>query len=419
MALLFCMAPLQQVAAETTSPLSSTPSASIGTIGALPVAPGVTDYWDGADRAHDAAFFGEHYAVIVGLFETYEHKGISYPRKNLVVIDLLTGLPTSVAPNVDGEILTVQLAPTGTEAYIGGKFRFVDGVKRNYAAKIDLQTGALLPWNPNPNKVVYDIATIGNRVLLGGMFTKVGGTSRSVLASVNNSSGKLSSWLKLKITGAASAESKLVFNVVVSPDEKTILVTGNFLNVNGKKHRRVFLVQIKSGKPKLAAWKSKLTEHPCSKDKGHEELGAIFDATGDNFYLVTTGRDYTGSNCDATSKWNARKLTSTKAKPIWINFTGGDTLSGVAVIGNSVFVAGHQRNCALNAGRPFVLEERPGLCEIDATTGALKTWNPTTSRQRSMHVRLVVTPQGMLYVGDADRIGGQQRNNLALFPYAQ
>lgn len=415
---LLCLTPATDVAAAS-SPLSETPSSTIGTIGVLPVAPGVTDYWDGADRAHGAALFGGHYAIIVGYFTTYEHKGVSYARNNIVIIDLQTGLPTNVTPSTDGEILTVQIAPSGNEAYIGGRFRNVNNTKRNYAAKINLETGALLDWNPNLNNVVYDIATIGDRVLIGGAFTTVGGTSREVLASVNDTTGKLTKWLKLNITGHASASPKLVFNIIVSPDNKAILVTGNFYKVNGNKHHRVFLIKVTSDGPKLAAWKTTYTEKACATTKAYEELGATFDATGDNFYLATTGGDYKGSDCDATSKWDARKLGNTNAKPVWINYTDRDSLSGIAVIGNSVFVAGHQKACALEAGRPFVTEARPGLCELNATTGALMPWNPTTSRQRSMHVRLIVTPQGMLYVGDANRIGGQLRNDLALFPYAQ
>lgn len=78
--------------------------------------------------------------------------------------------------------------------YLVGNFININGVARNYAARVD-QSGSVLSWNPNPNGIVYKILKDGTNLYLGGAFTTVGGTTRNYAAKVNDSTGALdSSW---------------------------------------------------------------------------------------------------------------------------------------------------------------------------------------------------------------------------------
>ncbi len=83
----------------------------------------------------------------------------------------------------------------GNTAYIGGSFTSLTpagggaAVTRNHAAAIDMTTGAILPWNPNPNGVVYTMLVNGSNVYLGGSFTTVGGATHKNLAEVNATTG--------------------------------------------------------------------------------------------------------------------------------------------------------------------------------------------------------------------------------------
>jgi hypothetical protein len=135
-------------------------------------------------------------------------------------------------------------------------------------------------------------------------------------------------------------------------------------------------------------------------------------------YIASTGRDFKGSDCDAASRWNTTttNLNTSNVQPTWINFTDNDSLSAVVVYQGSAYLAGHQKGCAAQAGRPFTIVASPGMCRLDAKTGAYLPGAPTTSRQRSLHVRMYVTPQGLLYVGDVNKFNGKQRNDIALFP---
>ena len=83
----------------------------------------------------------------------------------------------------------------GNTAYIGGQFTSITpagggaAVTRNHAAAIDMTTGAVLPWNPNVNGVVYTMLANGSNVYIGGSFTTVGGATHKNLAEVNATSG--------------------------------------------------------------------------------------------------------------------------------------------------------------------------------------------------------------------------------------
>ncbi|MCA9326907.1 delta-60 repeat domain-containing protein [Candidatus Saccharibacteria bacterium] len=406
------------------SGLSENLSPNIGQIGALAPDPGKPS-WDGADRANDVKVLPNNLAVVAGKFTSYDWGGQSYVRNNLVIINTQTGEPTSIAPNINGELFTVELSCDGKSVYVGGNFNRVDGQVRNNAAQINIADGALMPWNPNVDGSVQDIARIQRKVIIGGTFTTVGGQKKSVLASVNATTGALTGWMNVRVTGADPGGPKMVFNVVPSPDEKLMVITGNFYKANGKSHPRMFVLGYNGTHPTLKKWYTPRTENPCSPKKDHEELGVAFAPGSKAFYTVSTG-GYSGNqnpahDCDAAVKWPLSKaaLGSTKVKPLWINWNHGDSLSGVVATEKSVFIAGHNKYCKDKAGRGGTLLDRPGICELDAKTGAATQWHGTTSRQRSMHVRMALTPQGLIYVGDANKLNNQTgHNDLGLWLWA-
>ena len=90
---------------------------------------------------------------------------------------------------------------SGNTVYLGGSFTAMlpagstgsGAVTRNGAAAINLDTGALLPWNPNvTGGTVYAIETAGSNVYLGGGFTTVGGaTNHKRIVEVDGTSGAI------------------------------------------------------------------------------------------------------------------------------------------------------------------------------------------------------------------------------------
>ena len=59
-------------------------------------------------------------------------------------------------------------------------------VGRTSLAAVDLQSGAILPWNPNPGNVAIDeILVHGNSVYISGNFQFIGGDQRRGVAQVD------------------------------------------------------------------------------------------------------------------------------------------------------------------------------------------------------------------------------------------
>src|SRR5438105_4554200 len=87
---------------------------------------------------------------------------------------------------------------SGNVAYIGGTFTAMlpagstgsGAVTRNGAAAINLDTGALLPWDPNvAGGAVYAIKVFGSNVFLGGAFGTVGGVTHKKIVEVDGTTG--------------------------------------------------------------------------------------------------------------------------------------------------------------------------------------------------------------------------------------
>lgn len=97
-----------------------------------------------------------------------------------------------------------QIVVSGTTAYMVGNFSSVrptgdpagtGQVARGYGAAVDLQTGALLAWNPAANKSIQTIAVSGETAYLGGLFTTLSGAAHEHLGAVDATSGAvLGSW---------------------------------------------------------------------------------------------------------------------------------------------------------------------------------------------------------------------------------
>ena len=66
----------------------------------------------------------------------------------------------------------------GNTVYTGGNFGTVNATLRNNVAAFDATTGALLPWSPSANNIVYSLAHDGYHVHAAGMFASIGGQSR-------------------------------------------------------------------------------------------------------------------------------------------------------------------------------------------------------------------------------------------------
>jgi hypothetical protein len=172
----------------------------------------------------------------------------------------------------------------------------------------------------------------------------------------------------------------------------------------------------------LASWYYAPLANNCRANALRAQLRDVdFSPDGSYFVLVATGflpatgglfRDI----CDAAARFDT--AVANPHRPVWINYTGGDTLHSVAVTGAAVYVGGHQRWLdnpygTDSAGSGAV--SRPGIGAIDPVTGKALPWNPTKTRGVGTKV-IHATPTGVWFGSDGRRFAGVVRDSIAFTP---
>jgi hypothetical protein len=79
--------------------------------------------------------------------------------------------------------------------YLGGRFNSLQrGSGHLGIAAVDLETGRVLPWDPQADGGAHSIMVHGDRLIVGGGFSRFGQTTRSGLASFQLPSMELEGW---------------------------------------------------------------------------------------------------------------------------------------------------------------------------------------------------------------------------------
>ncbi len=117
----------------------------------------------------------------------------------------------------------VALVSIGGLVLVSGPFTTVNGQARAGLAALDATTGAVAPWNPAPDQLVWTLADGGDgTVFAGGRFTRIAGVPRNGLAQLSVASGAATAW-----NPAPAVTSGEVMTLAVSP--ATVIVGGGFL----------------------------------------------------------------------------------------------------------------------------------------------------------------------------------------------
>ncbi|HET9558098.1 MAG TPA: hypothetical protein VFS70_13235, partial [Actinomycetota bacterium] len=154
--------------------------------------------------------------------------GGTFARGNIVAFNAATGVISSFAPSVNGEVWA--LASNGTSLWIGGTFTSVNGVARRGVAKLNPATGAVDPaFNANlASGKVTELALAGGRLIAGGTFP-------GKLRAVNPATGANTGYLNLSISGSVTANAGPVevYRFAVNPAGTRLVAVGNFTSVGG------------------------------------------------------------------------------------------------------------------------------------------------------------------------------------------
>jgi hypothetical protein len=342
--------------------------------------------------------------------------GGTFARSNIVAFNASTGVISSFAPSVNGEVWA--LASDGTSLWIGGTFTSVNGTARRGVAKLNPATGAVdTAFNANlASGKVTELALVNGRLLAGGTFP-------GKLRALNPATGANTGYLNLAISGSVTSNAGPVevYRFAVNPAGTRLVAVGNFTSVGGQTRYRAFMLTL-GATATVNAWYYPPLRNLCAAASLPDYMRDVdFSPDGSWFAFVSTGyvaqaggvgRDL----CDAAARFETN--ITNPVRPTWINYTGGDTLHSVAATDVAVYVQGHQRWLdnpqGRNAAGPGAVA-RQGIGAISPSTGLALSWNP--GKERGVGGKdLYVTSAGLWVGSDTNRIGGETRRRIALMP---
>ena len=247
-------------------------------------------------------------------------------RTNLIAYDIDTGVMTSWAPSINGQVRAIAASPDGSTLYIGGDFTSVNGQTRNRIAAFDLATKQLKSFAPDVNAAVRGIAVTDTAVYFTGTFGRVSGNDRGRAAAVTPT-GALLPWAPVLGNGSGQA-------IVASPDGSKVVIGGSFTTLNGSSNPGYGLgiVDATSGALLPAPVNS------IVRNGGSQAAILSLASDEDSFY----GSGYvfgSGGNLEGVfrASWDTGAL-------VWVEDCHGDTYNVVAA-GDLIYETGHAHYC--------------------------------------------------------------------------
>ena len=366
-----------------------------------------------------------------GLFTLVTHSGLQFPRNHFMAFDANTGvlrqglLPGYSDPNFNNQIWAI--ATLGNSVFVGGEFTSVNGIARRGLVKLDATTGAVDPaFNPPWGSGNVRTLKIWNGRLIVG-----GGMPKRLLA-LNVDTGADTGYINLGITDPIPDAwgNAAVYQMAINPAGTKLVATGNFRTVSGQPRTRMFIANLGGPNAVLDDWYYPGFEKACATSNPRRRAylqGVDFSPDGSYFVVAATGfrsvsvEDLwpTGSAtyhtvCDAVARFNL----SDDQRPVWINYTGGDSLFAAVATGAAVYTQGHNRwmnnPFGSDSAGPGAVNRR-GMAAVHPATGALLPWNPNKPARVGGTVFLV-TEDGLWVGSDSLTWRGEPRRGIGFAP---
>jgi hypothetical protein len=387
--------------------------------------------------------------VLGGSFTSIAPHGstATVPAVSLAAFTAGTGaLVSTFQPVVNGTVYSVIAGPTPGTVYVGGSFTTIDGVKSKIGL-ISTTTGALVSgWkSPSINGAVNTLAYSGGRLYVGGIFTSSGNAPHVGLVVVNGTTGAV-----LPITTPAfignhnygvncdptvktcSKAGTGLKSIDINPAGTVMMAIGNFTSAAGLQRNQIVKLDLTSTTVSVDLnWNTAAYSAGCIASAYDSYMRQVqFSPDGSYFVVVATGggagqhtnSDGTLVTCDTAARW-ATDGSGTDVRPVWVDYTGNDTLLSVAITGTVVYVGGHERwlnntNGVDVAGEGAV--PRPGIAALDPVTGMPLAWNPGRNPRGDGTYALLATSDGLYIGSDQDYVGDYRwlHKKVAFFPLA-
>ena len=373
----------------------------------------------------------------------------------LAALNATDGSVALSLPVVNSYVHSLAISSNGSTLYIGGQFTTIGGVARNRVAAINTSDGSVTSFNPGVSgaqQIVYKI-TLSNddsTLYIGGSFNLAGGQGRGNIAAINTSTGTVTSF-------NPGAGGGAVYELLLSPDNSTLYVGGDFTAIGGQARTGIAAVNTANGI--VATFNPNFTKTLSGTSNQNISItslglaGSILYVGGDFTHLGDLEKihiatfDITTGNPTA---WGIKTLDSptdfafnSDGSVIYISGSYASIGTGVG-IRNGVVKIDKDGNLdeAFNIGTISAVMQNPDSIEtlilshdgqtlyfggnftsingiarnniaaVNANSGTLTSFNPGVS---SGPIALAISSDdSILYLGGSfTTIGGQTRNRLA------
>jgi hypothetical protein len=392
-----------------------------------------TPHIDAIEQLNDTIFAG-------GLFERVARPSgtPTYDRENFFAFSTQNGVLKSETgvgytdPIFDGQIWAIKRY--GNSVFVGGTFNTVNGISRPRLVKINANTGAVeTGFNARlVGGTVWDLKIWNGPAGTTPMLI-VGGSMGQKLFALNPATGAKLAYFNLAIADALPGAwgGVSIYKMAINPAGTKLVATGNFQTVQGQSRTRLFMVNLTGSTAALDPWYYPGFAKPCASTHPRRIAylqGVDFSPDGSYFVVTATGQipkvkgDIwpAGSAtyhtvCDAAGRFNL----SNDQSPVWINYTGGDSVWATVATGAAVYVQGHFE--WLDNPNGFASQDgggavaRFGIGAINPVTGKALRWNPVKSATLGGKAFLA-TSTGLWVGSDSMKFDGEPHHGIAFAP---
>jgi hypothetical protein len=308
-------------------------------------------------------------------------------------MNLDTGALLNWNPNVTGGAV-YAIDTSGSNVYLGGAFSTVGGATHRRVVEVNNSTGAVVTGFkvPSPNAAVRGLYVSGSSLYVGGAFTKMGGAAKSYAARVNATTGALDSTWNPVVDNEVRA-------FAVDSGNTRVVLGGFFRTLNGASFVGVGAVNTTTGATVPWAY------HTADLQTFRPFQILRFTQDGSTLFGAATG------NGGSMIAWNIGDGTLKYQEG-----TNGNVVD-MAVLDGFVYFGGHFSGyCGMVPGNNFctVQAARDKLIAVDEATGALQSWHP--SANTTLGVEALASGDGFVTVGgEFTKVGGVAQQHHAEF----
>jgi hypothetical protein len=320
-------------------------------------------------------------------------------RNGVAAVNLDTGTLLPWNPNVTGgAVYAIEVDPNSGNVILGGAFSTVGGVTHKKIVMVGPATsngtGAVVTafHPPVPNKAVRGLNVLGTQLYIGGAFTKLGSNARSFIGRVALPNGTFDpSW--------APVVDQEVHAIAFNTTGDRVVLGGFFRNLNGASFIGVGAVDTITGATLPWAW------HTADLQTFRPFQILRFAQDGDTLFGAGTGNGGEALSWDI----NTGNLN-------YVSGVNGNVVD-VAVMNGILYYGGHfSQWCGSIPGNNFCtfLAARDKLIALDEATGAIQSWHPAVNTTLGIE-SLAAGDNQLVIGGEFTKAGGVTQRRFAQF----